>query len=820
MTTGKALVGKPYAGNPHVRFDEGEAASCTAEATLRRVHCRRQPEGRASVCAATPRRGSLLYKTKTILAAMMAAAFLSVAFADGTTLTWNGADGASWTTGENWLNGETPSAWVDGANAVFPSAATVTLNGAVTVSNLTAAGAVTFAGTIVASYGKFVTPSSTLAFTGLKLSDITTIDGQMGGGNFGATPRVEAHAYHYTCDGDEATAQFQCPYGLDLRVVRIKLTEKADGIYVQTVGKSGYVSMGSSANAVNSLGCDADALGIKWDYSIATSDDYGAYGVCDLRVSDSSLNLIGAASFGGTATFSNVAFNVTAPIAQTWNQQIVMQNGTLTVKGASDATIDTKYGLTGSETGNDSAWLTATASDTVFTNMVLARTLPVQATLKGSYIGIGEEYTQSLPYHVKFDGRTMTCQFQFHYNNYMKGVKVEFTQDGADVKARWVMGYNHYDTDGAVLGEDMESASGTTTQSDYRRYAVKNMTLRTVEVPSLTLGSTVRASDLIVDNAHLWMEGTSSSTYLVRCLTAKNGAVVAFGDGQNNSNSGEGCVRRFESGSFFSCIGSLRTNARAKYVFDASCVCLPQDHGTQHDGNNYLCDVTFANGGMAVGNPLRCGYYNASNVIEWVSAGAAVNTNAAGINLCYHNYNGDTAATNTVVLRTDADFAVTGRIYDSPNWPGALLVKRGAAKLTLSGNNTFAGRFTIEAGTVALGSNTALPASAPLTLAGGTVTCGTFANATGALTLSGDATIDLGDGSLSFADSSGETWAAGATLNITGTDSLPTRTLRFGTDSSGLTPAQLKQIRYNGGKVSLNSEGYLSGPKGLIISFY
>ena len=80
MTTGKALNGKPYAGNPHVRFDEGEVASCTAEASLRRVHCRRQPEAmtrpqvasrsevarglRASVCAATSRRGSLLYKSE------------------------------------------------------------------------------------------------------------------------------------------------------------------------------------------------------------------------------------------------------------------------------------------------------------------------------------------------------------------------------------------------------------------------------------------------------------------------------------------------------------------------------------------------------------------------------------------------------------------------------------------------------------------------------------------------------------------------------------------------------------------------------------
>ena len=95
---------KPDAGNPHVRFDEGEVASCTAAIEtegrnspsiaqglpkLRRGHCRRRPEAmtrpqvasrsevarglRASVCAATPRRGSLLYKVKTMLALSAAA---------------------------------------------------------------------------------------------------------------------------------------------------------------------------------------------------------------------------------------------------------------------------------------------------------------------------------------------------------------------------------------------------------------------------------------------------------------------------------------------------------------------------------------------------------------------------------------------------------------------------------------------------------------------------------------------------------------------------------------------------------------------------
>ena len=51
MATGKALDGKPYAGNPHVRFDEGEVAP-----------------------AATPRRGSLLYKQSILAAAALVAA--------------------------------------------------------------------------------------------------------------------------------------------------------------------------------------------------------------------------------------------------------------------------------------------------------------------------------------------------------------------------------------------------------------------------------------------------------------------------------------------------------------------------------------------------------------------------------------------------------------------------------------------------------------------------------------------------------------------------------------------------------------------------
>ena len=101
MATGKALNGKPYAGNPHVRFDEGEVAP-----------------------AATPRRGSLLYKR---IAGFVGMALL-VGGAQATDLTWTGAESATWNaTALNWKDaGGTACAWTDGSTAVFPANGTVT----------------------------------------------------------------------------------------------------------------------------------------------------------------------------------------------------------------------------------------------------------------------------------------------------------------------------------------------------------------------------------------------------------------------------------------------------------------------------------------------------------------------------------------------------------------------------------------------------------------------------------------------------------------------------------------------------------------------
>ena len=107
-----ALSGKPYAGNPHVRFDEGEVASYPPTV------------GRPEVVAtrgAKPRRGSLLYNIRLLLGAAAAAVSLVCAeSAFGADRTWNGNAGDGvFTNRLNWSGEAVPENGDKGAfNAV------------------------------------------------------------------------------------------------------------------------------------------------------------------------------------------------------------------------------------------------------------------------------------------------------------------------------------------------------------------------------------------------------------------------------------------------------------------------------------------------------------------------------------------------------------------------------------------------------------------------------------------------------------------------------------------------------------------------------
>lgn len=135
------------------------------------------------------------------------------------------------------------------------------------------------------------------------------------------------------------------------------------------------------------------------------------------------------------------------------------------------------------------------------------------------------------------------------------------------------------------------------------------------------------------------------------------------------------------------------------------------------------------------------------------------------------------------------------------------LTKNSAGTVILRGSNTYSGPTIIQAGTLALGENNALPGTA-ITLADATLDAATFTDAVGTLEVTGNASIHLGTGAaLTFSDSSAIPWTG--TLTISGTF-VSGSSIRFGTSDSGLTAAQLSRIiKPGGGSLALDSSGFL-----------
>lgn len=121
---------------------------------------------------------------------------------------------------------------------------------------------------------------------------------------------------------------------------------------------------------------------------------------------------------------------------------------------------------------------------------------------------------------------------------------------------------------------------------------------------------------------------------------------------------------------------------------------------------------------------------------------------------------------------------------------------------TLSGGTLIANDISVG-GVWNIGDSTTNRISNPgsITLSN-TLRIGNAAEQLGSFILGGGATIDLSGSTsqLSFANSSGQTWAGGATLVILNWNGNPSgggaEQLKFGTDQSGLTAAQLSQIQF------------------------
>lgn len=150
----------------------------------------------------------------------------------------------------------------------------------------------------------------------------------------------------------------------------------------------------------------------------------------------------------------------------------------------------------------------------------------------------------------------------------------------------------------------------------------------------------------------------------------------------------------------------------------------------------------------------------------------------------------------------------------------------GTGTLTISGVNTYTGGTTINSGTLTFGLASTLPTSGIVALNGGTLRTG---NTTGfnqatpgtrTLALTENATLAFGTGShaLAFAASNGVAWTSGKILTVTGwTGTVGAATtgtagkLIIGTSNTGLTAAQLAQIKFTIGGVDYAAAILASG---------
>jgi|GEM_PF-5658584 len=169
------------------------------------------------------------------------------------------------------------------------------------------------------------------------------------------------------------------------------------------------------------------------------------------------------------------------------------------------------------------------------------------------------------------------------------------------------------------------------------------------------------------------------------------------------------------------------------------------------------------------------------------------------------------AAGQTWAVSAGKQLTVSGILSGSSS-----LTLAGSGSVILTGTNIYTGDTTVNGGILRLGVTNALNATHALILAGGTLDAAASSNALGTLTVSSNSEIILGSATLSFTDSSTQTWSG----NLSVTGELGPAQLRFGTNRNALTASQLESIRIKGTPAGIDANGYLYKRAGTMISIF
>ncbi|MDD2600095.1 MAG: autotransporter-associated beta strand repeat-containing protein [Kiritimatiellae bacterium] len=635
-------------------------------------------------------------------------------------------------------------------------------------------------------------------FPDATLARVRRVNGALSGSAVNGGTPLPGRVFYFENNGTTATYQLQVIDDGKTKCVKIELSQVGADIQARTLYAK-YLSR-------SELGFDFDTLSGTYGYQTRnTSISY-------LR-DDSVLTLTGANTYAGDTTIANG----TVVLSNAGNLGAGSYSGAIKNYGKLHLANNARQVLRGTvsgsgliEVGGAAPWDYAAlikygfmpaTSQLLFPGQNLADYQSAAGFLGGAAIRHGTPLPATA-YYFQNNGVTATFQLQIEDPPYVKCVKVELTQVGADIYGRRV--YHKYINGSGLPYPDFDTSGTATTVYEAHDTAV----FKGTQPPaSLLLSGTNSCSGGMVINCGIVVAQTSRFSISAPVTVNSGGELrlsVKSDTGltwDNAGGVGDGRAILVNRG------GKLTVTER----FNAGCSRpITIDGGTLHScsgsatrSDNYINNLTLKSGAQVTGNPLQAGHISDAKITV---TGTNASTIASGLCLVDSN---DTLRLDVwdVTGDSEVDLAITGAIVDYPNYEGLPTVKTGAGTVSFSAPNTNKGAYTISGGAIRLAGDNCLNANNKMILNGGRLEMGGVSNTAGTLELTKDSELMLGSGSIAFENSSTNIWSGALTL----VGSLVEKSVRFGTDNSGLTAAQLSAIDYSGARsVRLDSSGYLT----------
>jgi autotransporter-associated beta strand protein len=566
-------------------------------------------------------------------------------------------------------------------------------------------------GSIAVAAGKTATINAQIVYNDNRGASITVGAGgilNLGGGatnsqyNFGGAGTINMTAGTYTANtGSVAVSTFNQTGGnfnmTPGNNVRYNISSDARNV-IYTISGTGILALnGSSGTALgtalnignNTTGSFTSTLNVNGGtVNVGTTTGrQGSIRISNTATSNGKLDVQSGNLTVGTGNTTNLITLFENGASATYSATMTQSGGTVTANGIQFG------GAAGTYDAASSATLTLSGGELYvgaagITRGTAAGTLPTTIQLQGGTLGASQAWTSPLDMKLGTTGGGPTIRAQ-----------------NSGTTARNITLSGILSNDGAVNGTLTKTGAGTLTLSGANTFT-GGLTIINGTVSATTSDSALGAGTVSMGGA-----GSTGAT-----LTTGRNHTNAFT--VNAPDSGSVVIAANGGGGNYTLSGGITLNGNL----------------TLQTFNNAISGATKA-GGTFSGGITGTGNVVLDNI------GLAANTFSLTTTAINHAGSLTLQGTGTGNTTISANIGsnVTGITQNS-----------ATSRMTLSGNNSYTGRTSITSGTLLLGSVTALPASAPLTLGGGTaatLATGGFSNSTGILTLGiGTNVIDFGNG--------------------------------------------------------------------------